>query len=79
MALIEEYIIKESGGIRYFHPYIKFESLDFNTSLKSITLSPLTQNLPIPIDLYKQTIEQFVISSGLDKKNVKVSKHKIRW
>lgn len=47
-------------------------------SLKKITISPATRNLPIDNDLYLSTLKKFILSNGFNKEVVP-SPHMIRW
>lgn len=65
-------------------PYITFKKDNENgllqSSLKGITISPVTRNLPINNDTYLETLNKYILSKGfVNVENVEYSKHTIRW
>lgn len=75
----EKYGIKNIDSKQFLYPYITFGYK--NNFISSITLSPLTNNLSINKEIYKNTIKSFMLSNGFEDEPIKVeySKHKIRW
>ncbi len=80
----EEYTVKHIMAGDFVCPYITFKKDDENdllqSSLKGITVSPVTRNLPINNDTYLETLNKYILSKGFaDVENVQYSKHTIRW
>ena len=77
----EEYSIKSIEASRFIYPYITFKKDRLlNSSLKGVTISPVTSNLPIDNEVYKETLEKFLDSKGYGRNiNLEYSKHSIRW
>lgn len=76
----EEYAMKHINSGDFLYPYITFESDDMvRKSLKKVTISPVTGNLPINNEMYIETLKKYV-SNKLGKNiSVDFSEHKIRW
>lgn len=80
----EEYTVKHIMSGDFVCPYITFKKDDENdllqSSLKGITISPVTRNLPINNDTYLETLKKYILSKGfVNVENVEYSKHTIRW
>ncbi len=77
----EEYSMKNLDASRFIYPHITFEKKGLlRESLQSITISPVTSNLPISEDAYIDTLKKFLISKDFDNSIcVRYSKHIIRW
>lgn len=80
----EEYTVKHIMSGDFVCPYITFKKEDendlLNSSLKGITISPVTRNLPINNDIYLETLNKYISSKGFtDVENAQYSKHTIRW
>lgn len=80
----EEYTVKHISSEDFICPYITFKkSVEkdlLKNSLKGITISPATRNLPINSDTYLETLKKYILSKGFDGvNNVQYSKHTIRW
>lgn len=80
----EEYAVKHITAGDFICPYITFKKGDENdllqSSLKGVTVSPVTRNLPINNDTYLETLNKFILSKGFaDVENVQYSKHTVRW
>ena len=80
----EEYTVKHIMSGDFICPYITFKKDDGNdllqSSLKGITISPVTRNLPINNDTYLKTLNKYILSKGFtDVENIQYSKHTIRW
>lgn len=80
----EEYTVKHIMAGEFICPYITFKKEDGNdllqSSLKGITISPVTRNLPINDDIYLETLNKYISSKGFtDIQNIQYSKHTIRW
>ncbi|MCD7717434.1 MAG: hypothetical protein LUI39_13500, partial [Lachnospiraceae bacterium] len=81
----EEYCIKHISSGDFIYPYITFKSdtTDDNllkNSLKKITISPATKNLPINDEIYKNTLKRYIRSKKFNEDvEVCYSQHFIRW
>lgn len=79
----EEYSMRHIMSGDFICPYITFKKDDndlLQNSLKGVTISPVTRNLPINSDAYLDTINKFILSKGFkDIKRARYSKHTIRW
>lgn len=77
----EEYAIKHIFSGEFIYPYITFENLEMlKNSLKSITISPISSNLPFNKEVYKSMLKKYLSKNGFDSSvDVKFSKHNIRW
>ena len=80
----EEYTVKHIMAGDFICPYITFKKDGENdllqSSLRGITVSPVTRNLPIDNDTYLETLNKYILSKGFtDVENVKYSKHTILW
>lgn len=77
----EKYSVKEIYSGNFICPYITFTDEELlRNSLCRILISPVTSNLPISEDSYKETLRKFLVSKGLSNSiNVDFSKHIIRW
>lgn len=77
----EEYSFKDIVSGNFICPFITFTNDELlKKSLHSVFISPVTSNLPISEDSYKETIHNYLASKGLsDSINVDFSKHIIRW
>ncbi len=80
----EEYTVKHIMSGDFICPYITFKDDDENNllqnSLKGITISPVTRNLPINYDTYLETLNKYILSKGFSNvESVQYSKHTIRW
>lgn len=64
-------------------PYVTFknETNDLlQNSLKKITISPVTRNLPINNEIYLETLKKYILSKGFNEAvEVQYSQHSIRW
>lgn len=76
----QSFDIKKVNSNNFLYPYVSFESDALIKTISSVTLSPMTNNLSIDCDVYKETIYKFLLSNNFDSGvNVELSKHKIRW
>lgn len=73
-----EYAVQSLQNQKYMRPFTETTQLEASY-IKEVTLSPLTRNLPIDDDLYKETISEFVKSQTGSATAVNSSKHIIRW
>lgn len=80
-TILEEYSTKNLGASQFIYPYITFKKEKLlKGALQSVTISPVTSNLPINADAYTDTLKKFLISKEFDETiSVRYSKHKIRW
>lgn len=84
---------KENENINYYirhtpfgnllSPYIslKGSNEEFNDLIEKIIISPATKNLPVNIDMYKDTLKEYLLLKNYNKasKSINYSKHNIRW
>ena len=79
----EEYCIKHIMSGDFVCPYVTFknETNDLlQNSLKKITISPVTRNLPINNEIYLETLKKYILSQGFNEAvEVQYSQHSIRW
>lgn len=77
----EEYSMKNLDSSRFIYPHITFKNPGLlQNSLQSITISPVTSNLPISESAYTETLKKFLVSKGFENSiDVRYSKHIIRW
>lgn len=79
----EEYGVRHITHGDFICPYITFKNEDngfLKNSLKGVTISPATRNLPINSDTYLETINKYILNNGFDDiESAQYSKHTIRW
>lgn len=80
----EQYDKKSTPYGEFLFPYVNLLSSNttqtmFRQSLQAITLSPLTHNLPIGENEYKETLKKYLAAKGFTDITIEVSNHKIRW
>ena len=59
--------------------YLKEDINGFKDTLKELIISPVSKNLTIGQDVYKDTLIRYLLHNGYKNKKVKYSKHSIRW
>lgn len=78
-----DYYIKHTPFGNLLSPYIslKGSNEEFNDIIEKIIISPATKNLPININMYKNTLKEYLLSKKYYKssKSISYSKHNIRW
>ncbi|MDD8048433.1 MAG: hypothetical protein PHH04_02400 [Thomasclavelia sp.] len=81
----EKYDFKTIMNQSCLRPYISIkkkdenDSFDWKKSLKGITISPTSSNVPIDNELYKKVIENFLKAKGVEEVKVECSKIRYRW
>ena len=78
-----DYYIKHTPFGNLLSPYIslKGSNEEFNDIIEKSIISPATKNLPININMYKNTLKEYLLSKKYYKssKSISYSKHNIRW
>lgn len=75
----DQYEPKTILGQKYIRPYVEFDKLLLYNALNSIVISPLTRNIPIDDNLYRDVVVHFLESNKYRNIDVNISKHKCRW
>lgn len=75
----DQYELKTILGQKYIRPYVEFNQIQLYNALDSIVISPLTRNIPIGDNLYREVIIRYLESNQYKNVGVNVSKHKCRW
>lgn len=75
----DQYELKTILGQKYIRPYVEFDNIQLQCALKSIVISPLTRNIPIDDNLYRNVVMHFLESNKYTNIDVNISKHKCRW
>lgn len=75
----DKYELKTILGQKYIRPYVEFDKIQLSHALSSIVISPLTRNIPIDDNLYRDVIVHFLKNNKYENIDVNVSKHKCRW
>lgn len=78
-----DYYIRHTPFGNLLSPYIflKGSNEEFNDLIEKIIISPATKNLPVNIDMYKDTLKEYLLLKNYNKasKSINYSKHNIRW
>lgn len=75
----DQYELKTILGQKYIRPYVEFDEIQLYYALNSIVISPLTRNIPIDDNLYRDVVVHFLESNKYKNIDVNISKHKCRW
>lgn len=75
----ENFDIQELSGQKYLRPYVELAVPNLFDYLTRVTLSPLTQNLPVDTPVYLDVIQSLLHQYGFQHVTVAGSQQQIRW